>query len=277
MLFLLACLNKPILSTPSWNRSADIRLMDGDGAPDFSQHGSYDFVLKKGRKRVHERCMMHYTLYQSKRSNPVLVILSHGFGRNQGHMKKWAKHLASWGFSVVTPNHCHIRPSDVDPLLAAEELLLLSQSLDVPRVIYAGFSNGGAISIIAGAQDPKAIAVIGLDTTESYLKPTATFAKRIAIPVYGLIGEPSSCNAMGNGRELYGEVEHVFTRTIQTADHCDFENPSGGICYLFCSGPHPRYARAELRQNIISLTTAAVLAVSENNSWGERWWEPPSN
>ena len=83
MLFLLACFTKPILSTPSWNRSADIRLIEGDGAPDFSKHGSYRFVLEKGRKRVHDRCTMDYTLYKSKRSNPILVILSHGFGRNQ--------------------------------------------------------------------------------------------------------------------------------------------------------------------------------------------------
>ena len=277
MIFLVACFTKPMLSTSTWNRSADIRLSEKHDVPNFFQHGSYEFSLKKGKKQVHKQCLMKYTLYQSQRTDPVLVILSHGFGRNQGHMRQWAKHLASWGFSVLTPNHCHIRPSDVNPVLAAEELLLLSKSMVNTRVIYAGFSNGGAISIIAGAQDPKAIAVIGLDTTESYQKPTGPFAKRISIPVYGLFGEPSSCNAMGNGRELYSNITNVFTRAIQTADHCDFESPSGGICYLFCSGPHPKYSRVELRHNIISLTTAAALMVSEENVWGQMWWSPPSN
>lgn len=272
MFFFLACLNKPILSTPNWNRSADIHVSDGPDIPDFSKHGRYGFSLTKAKYNVHESCAMHYTRYQPDKTDPVLVVLSHGFSRNRGHMRKWAEHLASWGFSVLTPNHCHINPSDVNPVLAAEELVTLSSTMDSTRVIYAGFSNGGAVSIIAGAQDPKAIAVVGLDTTEAYTNPTTPFAQRISIPVYGLIGEPSGCNASGNGRALYAQISNVHTRKIQTADHCDFENPSGGFCYMFCSGPHPMFSRAELRQNIISLTTAAMLAESENNSWGRIWW-----
>ncbi|MEC7984547.1 MAG: alpha/beta hydrolase [Myxococcota bacterium] len=230
MLFLLACLSKPILSTPTWNRSAEIRLEDSADVPDFSQPGSYDFARSTGKEKVHETCMMRYAFYQTEKSDSVLVILSHGFARNTGHMRKWAEHLASWGFTVLTPQHCHLNPSDVNPSLAAQELLTLSQKLDFRRVIYAGQSNGGAISIIAGAQDPKAIAVVGFDTTESYKKPTGEYAKSISIPVYGLLGEPSGCNAQGNGRSLYKDIAEVYTYRLKTSDHCDFESPSGGLC-----------------------------------------------
>ena len=218
--------------------------------------------------------MMRYTLYKTEKQDPVLVILSHGFARNRGHMKGWAKHLASWGFTVLTPNHCHLNPRDVNPALAAEELLTLSKRLAFERVIYAGQSNGGAISIIAGAQDPKAIAVVGLDTTESYKKPTGPFAKSISIPVYGLLGEPSGCNAQGNGQALYNDIAQIYTYKIKTSDHCDFESPSGGFCYIFCSLQHPEFSRQELRGNIISLLTAAMLAESEQNTAASRWWKP---
>ena len=274
MLFLFACISPPSLSTPHLNRGAHIQLEETSDAPDFSKYGTYRFTRTSKKEAVHATCKMHYQLYQTEKPNSVLVILSHGFTRSGRNMQRWAEHLASWGFSVVTPNHCHLNPTDVNPPLAAQELITLSNKLDYQRVIYAGQSNGGAISIMAAAQDPKAIAVVGLDTTESYTNPTGAYAQSITIPVYGLLGEPSGCNAQGNGKKLYEQAEQAYTYQIQTADHCDFENPSGLLCYMFCSLSHDLFSRKELRANIVSLMTAAMLAESEQNKWALKWWEP---
>ena len=54
MLFLLACLSKPILSTATWNRGADIRIQEATELPDFSEHGSYDFSWVRKKEKVHE-------------------------------------------------------------------------------------------------------------------------------------------------------------------------------------------------------------------------------
>ena len=143
--FLLACLSKPILSSPHWNRGAGIRIEESQAMPDYSQKGPHSFSRQTGKKKVHPTCTLPYQLYQTEKKDSVLVILSHGFARNAGHMRKWAEHFASWGFSVLTPTHCHVQPRDVNPELAAGELHILSQSLPHTQVIYAGQSNGGAL------------------------------------------------------------------------------------------------------------------------------------
>ena len=83
--------------------------------------------------------------------------------------------------------------------------------------------------------------------------------------------------AQGNGLTLYKEIKEVYYNKLKTSDHCDFENPSGFLCYLFCRLPHHTFSRAELRQNIVSLATAAMLIVSEENPWAREWWNNPQN
>jgi hypothetical protein len=57
----------------------------------------------------------------------AMVILTHGWMRNNDQMVGWARHLASWGFEVVAPNLCHATVFDTDHEANARDLTALVQ------------------------------------------------------------------------------------------------------------------------------------------------------
>jgi hypothetical protein len=75
----------------------------------------------------------------------------------------------------------------------------------------------------------------------------------------GVAGEPTSCNADGNGRRVYAASDRAVVRRIEGAGHCDFEAPSDRLCELVCEDPDG--AASSHRGHIIDAAAAAVLSI----------------
>ena len=84
-------------------------------------------------------------------------------------------------------------------------------------------------AILAATEDTNAIAILGLDLTDGAYEDSGgeflglMHANMLSIPIWGLLGEANSCNANGNGLNVYLEAENGNAISISEADHCDFD------------------------------------------------------
>ena len=100
-------------------------------------------------------------------------------------------------------------------------------------MVYVGHSAGGLAAVIAGESDSKTLAVIGLDLTDADEIGVGA-SRNLSAPLYGLLGEPSSCNASGNGLAVYEQASMALAFRVSDADHSrrrsrrsPFVNPVG--------------------------------------------------
>ena len=135
-----------------------------------------------------------------------------------------------------------------------------------------GHSNGGAVSIIAGALDPRAVAVLGLDPVDAQGEPAAEFLGQLSVPAYALMGESSSCNSSASGVSLFRSGAQNRVLGITESDHCDFESPSDWLCTTACTGTNVRFDDATLQATIRGMSTAFVVWMLGVDSSGENWW-----
>lgn len=54
------------------------------------------------------------------------------------------------------------------------------------------------------------------------------------VPVWGMFGESSGCNANNNGVNVFQDAVQGNAVIITEADHCDFEFPTNLLCSLLC-------------------------------------------
>ena len=147
-----------------------------------------------------------------------LVVFSHGFLLDGSQYASYAEHLASWGYAVILPDY----PGGVVPrthVRLKEDLALIvgwarSAALEVDgpfagradttRVGLAGHSMGGKISLLLASEDPRPLAVFGIDPVDSdppivlepegYPSVTPERMPQIAVPL-GLLGETENARA----------------------------------------------------------------------------------
>jgi pimeloyl-ACP methyl ester carboxylesterase len=200
------------------------------------------------------------------------VILAHGFQGNRASMADWAAHYASWGLVVVTPDLCHATIIDPDHAQNGVDLVALADHLELAAPIYAGYSAGGLSAVLAAAQDPDALALVGLDMVDSG-GLGADVAASIAIPAHDVTAEPAMCNSTANGVPVFGAIPDGATLRIVEADHCDFQSPPDAFCGL-CSAPNPGFTDEQIAASIRGLTTAALLWRSGLDESGAQWWTP---
>ncbi len=156
-------------------------------------------------------------------SGGPLVVLAHGFLRDLGTMRGWAAHFAS---------------------------------REGAPVVYAGFSAGGLAALLAAAEDPGAVAYLGLDAVDS--GGLAAGATRLALPALFLMAEPGACNADGNMRATAAAIASSRTVRIPNATHCDFEDPFDPLCTRLCGRVEPPSAAAAIRVAVRALATDFV-------------------
>jgi pimeloyl-ACP methyl ester carboxylesterase len=200
------------------------------------------------------------------------VILAHGFQGNRGSMVDWATHYASWGLVVVTPDLCHATIIDADHAQNGADLVALAAHLELAAPIYAGYSAGGLAAVLAAAQDPNALALVGLDMVDSDGLGAAVAAS-IGVPAHDVTAEPAMCNSTANGVPVFAAIPEAQTLRIVEADHCDFQSPPDAFCGL-CSAPNDAQDPADIAATIRGLTTAALLWRSGVDASGEEWWTP---
>jgi predicted alpha/beta-hydrolase family hydrolase len=240
-------------------------------AQDYRQSGSYGVNTTSESVSV-SSCTMSATVYSPAGGSPIAtVVLSHGFARSQSNMVGWAEHYASWGFKVVTPALCHSSLWDTDHSQNADDLIDLAGALAEGGVIYAGQSAGGLSSLLAGSRDEEALGVMGLDATDAG-DIGLSAASSIGVPVYGLAGEPSSCNASNNGLDVYASLDQAQVLRVTEADHCDFESDTDAVCTVFCEGSNDQFSDDEIRMAILGLSTSALLSFAGQSEAAAGWW-----
>ncbi|MCA9672497.1 MAG: hypothetical protein KC503_43180 [Myxococcales bacterium] len=251
---------------------ADQQVPPDGAAPDKGTSNATDFT-KAGPKAVNEAsgslavsgCSLAYTLYTpAVTTTQPLVVLGHGFTRTAANVADVAKHIASFGVRVVTPTYC-----GADHAKNAQDAVALSQQLaQGSKVIHAGHSAGGLSAVLAAGQDSAAIAVLGLDLTDA-ADAALKAAPGITVPGLGLVGEPSACNANGNGRTVFKSMPKGELIRVVNGSHCDFEAPSGALCGLLCGGADA--ARALLSR---ALAAAFIAWQAGVDASGQQWVTP---
>ena len=248
----------------------------------YSEQGQFEVLSETSSIVANNGEPLEYSMFLPVGSdNLTYIILSHGFSRNKSVMAGLASHFASWGLNVFTVDLVHASIFDNDPLQDANDLNLIAHQIcgDVP-IIYAGQSAGGMRSMVAAYQDTNAIAVLGLDLVDAsnpswsdgYL--ALTTAANISIPVWGLLGEASSCNANGNGLSVFTQAAFGNAIRVTNADHCDFELPTNILCTLLCQEPSGDFTDQEIQNIILNLSTGFLLYHSEVSTSSIQMWYP---
>ena len=245
----------------------------------FSEIGPYDVEVLYGDTSLSEDVSMQYTLYKPFNAPEVPhIMLSHGFLDDQSSMTGFANHYASWGIKVVTMNLLHSSLISNDPFQDAEDLIGLSNQIGGENaVIYVGHSSGGMRSIIGATEDSSALAVLGLDLVDGSFGDDFLALENVSnlsVPVWGLLGESSSCNSYGNGLDVYNNALNGNAVRITEADHCDFESPSDILCTILCSGSNDYFSEDEISSIILSLSTSFLLWQTGLDSSGRSLWTP---
>ena len=243
---------------------------------DLREDGPETPVSSDGRF-VTSDCTMTFRRFRPTGGSPypVGVVLTHGFMRSKDQMRGWARHLASWGFDVYTPDLCHATIVDADHAQNGRDLAEFANTHLVGRpVLYLGHSAGGLASVLAATNDPDALAVLGLDLVDSSDEGLRA-APRLTMPVYDLVGDPSwSCNSNGNGVAVANAApDHAVVR-VTDAVHCDFESPTDAGCTTLCSWqfPGPAFNDQQQSRAISAMMTGFVLGMSGVDPRGLDYW-----
>ena len=244
--------------------------------PDLREAGPYAVGGSQDELQTSSGCTLQYDL-RAPTDGPVapLVVLLHGLECGREHVADVAIHYASWGLTVVSPDVCHSTLLDLDQEQNGLDVIELAAAVGTGPVIYAGHSAGGLASFVAAANDPLAVALLGLDPAE-WNGIGAAVAPSITVPAYGLIGDPGVCNGWNNGVSLFDVPPVARALRVTEADHCDFSSPNTCLaCTTGCGvGTNLQFSDAEVLQTILGLSTGFLLWQTGLDSSGQQWWDP---
>jgi pimeloyl-ACP methyl ester carboxylesterase len=264
-------------TTPSDTGGGDPTTADTGRPPDPVVAPDYRAPGPRGVQEVNgsfeASCRMSYRSFLPDGAAPRgLVVLAHGFARDRTRVYGWARHLASWGWAVVTPDLCAAGLINVDHEANGRDLASLGDALGGGGpLFFVGHSAGGLAAFLASANNPSATGHLGLDLTDAFdLGRDA--APGVSAPAYGILGEPELCNSSGNAEGVYGRATRPFTVRLNGADHCDFENPSDLLCELACADGS---VSTDVAHAVISaLAVAFVEWTSNAEPSAAQWWTP---
>nr|WP_246221639.1 alpha/beta hydrolase [Marichromatium bheemlicum] len=167
-----------------------------------------------------------------------LVVLGHGFLREQSTLAGLARTLAAAGVDCATLDFTAQRPWDGAHLRNGLAMIRVADRLGARRVVYVGFSAGGLAALVAARNDPRARGVVTLDLVDAAGLGRAT-AAALSVPLVGLVGEPGRCNAHNGARLVYAQAPRGRLERIAGAGHCDFESPTDPLCEMLCGEADP--------------------------------------
>jgi pimeloyl-ACP methyl ester carboxylesterase len=238
--------------------------------PTLATAGPFATTVDAGGLRSAFGCTVDYELHRPEgRASDVTVVLAHGFLRNLASMRGWAAHLASHGVPTAVVSFCNSTPFAGRHDRNATDLRAVADAVRAPGggVLYAGFSAGGLAALLAAADDPASVALLGLDAVDSGGggRPSdgapglAANATGLAVPALFLAAEPSSCNADGNMLPVAAQIASAQVVRVPNATHCHFEDPYAPLCERLCGRVEPPEAADAIRATIRALATAWVL------------------
>jgi len=251
----------------------------------YSESGPYEVTSFSNSITVTNGEILDYTIFRPEEvQSSAHVLMVHGFSRNMSVLADLAQHYAGWGITAVTMDLIHSSIFENDPLQDVMDLGVLSAHLsDGGPIIYAGHSSGAMRAIASAVYDSNAIAILGLDLTDGAYEQTGgdflalSNVPSLSIPLWGLLAEPTDCNAYGNGLDVYYESNHGNAISITEADHCDFESPTDFLCTFLCQGSNDLYSEDEINDVILNLSTSYLLHHSGIEIDATSMWMPGSD
>ena len=251
----------------------------------YSILGPFDVSSASYATTASDGSQMDYSLYYPfNHESEVVVLLVHGFSRDQSVMAGFAEHFASWGIKTITMNLLHSSIVDNDPILDALDINILADQIGqgLP-IVYVGHSSGGMRSVLAASQNSNAIAVLGLDLVDALYPGTdnqyyaLSAVSNMMIPVWGMFGESSACNANSNGVNVFQDAVQGNAVIITEADHCDFELPTNFFCSLLCEQENYIFSEDDIEGVVLNLSTSFILSIVNFSELNIQLWEPGNN
>lgn len=215
----------------------------------------------------------------------ALVVVSPGFQMKRTQYASYAKHLATWGFVVVTTDYAdqsfgadHTKLAQDVPAVITWALGQTALSVDTAKIAVAGHSLGGRISVFAATLDPRIKAVVGwdpVDATSPSVVPEKMTGLTAAIAV---IGETTNSSggvmpcAPGdeNFQKFYAaSPSPALSMTIAAADHMDWvDDPTCFLCTLCTAGTAPNErARTATRRLDVAWLRRQLFADTSMDTW----------
>jgi dienelactone hydrolase len=273
-IFVLGCTG--CISNSSNQIVEDEIAVEAITGPDYRNQGMISYDSIEGKLTSSAGCEVGYTYFRpGKVFKDVMVILGHGFMRSKGRMIDLARHLASWGISVVTVEFCNSKLWAGNHDLNGADMVAVARKLNADKVIYSGFSAGGLAALAAAGLDKNTTALFGLDMVDNK-GLGKKIAPELTIPLYGLIAAPSICNADNNGLQSYKAASCSRVIEVEDATHCHFEFPFDGKCSIACGKGEKRFKREVIQKTILGFTTAFLLWQTGIDINGEVWWSDGS-
>jgi hypothetical protein len=206
-------------------------------------------------------CLLRYSLFRPPVPvSDAVVVLGHGFLRSKERMEGLARALAAAGMTTVAMDFCNSRIWDGRHYQNGLDMRRVADAVAADRVVYAGFSAGGLAALVAARQDNRSLGIVALDLVDDR-GLGLRMVKGLGTPLIGIMGEPSACNARGNGMPIFAANELARVRVLPGAGHCDFESPTDWLCKAVCDQPPEGAPR--LRDRIIDLAVGAVADLME--------------
>ena len=257
-------------STGDTDLDTDTDVDPGPG-PDLMETGPAAAIRDEGSLSV-GACTLSYTRFRPDAAEgAALVVLAHGFARDQARMHGWATHWASWGLEVVTPDLCNLGLFNTDHPANGRQMAALARQLADGRPVILAGQSAGALAATLAAAEVEGAGLLALDPVDSD-EIGERAAPDITGPVGALFGEPSQCNSEGNGERMLVAADDRRWWRIEDADHCDFENPTNRGCEILCrSGEADREA---IREALLGMTTGFLRWHGGIDERGEAWWTP---
>lgn len=219
-----------------------------------------------------------------------LVIVSPGFQLARTQYTSYARHLATWGMSVVLadyadtaffPNHANLA-TDVKAVIDAA---LADQTLaaDPTKLALAGHSLGGKISVLVATSDARVAAIVAWDPVDSNTPSVAPELMAGLTAKLAVIGETTNATggfmpcapADDNFTTFYAAAATpALQLTVTGADHMDWvDDPSCTFCGACTAGTAaPEVTRSATRR----LTVAWLRRHLENDTAMEPWLAAPT-
>ena len=251
----------------------------------YSILGPFEVSSASYTMTVSDSSQMAYSLYYPvNHESEVIVLLAHGFSRDRSVMAGFAEHFSSWGIKTITINLLHSSIFDNDPILDALDINIVADQIGqgLP-IIYVGHSSGGMRSVLAASQNSNAIAVLGLDLVDDLYPGTdnqyyaLSAVSNMMVPVWGMFGESSACNANNNGVNVFQDAVQGNAVIITEADHCDFELPTNLLCSLLCGQENFIFSDEDIEDVVLNLSTSFIIGMINFSELNIQLWEPGNN
>jgi dienelactone hydrolase len=231
---------------------------DPDAAPAADPGGSGPYTVASADTSVATSLgTAQVTVYRPDTAGAYpLVVVSTGFSIGRGNYDQTCRHLASWGYVVVS--HDYTSGNHQEKAAEVSELIDWALGSDAPidpsLVATAGHSMGGKVSILAAIEDPRIGAVVGWDPVDA-LPPIGDGSisvaperiDELAVPI-AVIGETTdatgglggACAPAADNYTQYfdgacgGAAPAALEVTVDGADHTDWVDDRSA-CGLACA------------------------------------------